>query len=102
MLVVGCLQDSSWLHSELMRVEEKSSCVLCCNMLLSLVCNCNAPCAGGWLPAGHQLDALPELMRVEEESSLWGRIALTCLGWLHLRPLQLHFTGNQLSFLLLF
>lgn len=48
--------------------------------------------AGSWMPTAAQLDALPELMRVEEASSLWGRIALTCLGWLHLRRLQLHFT----------
>jgi hypothetical protein len=53
--------------------------------------------AGFWMPSQAQLDALPELMRVEEASSVWGRIALACLGWLHLRPLQLHFTGVQFA-----
>jgi hypothetical protein len=58
---------------------------------------CHNP-AGSWLPAGAQLNALPELMRVEEASSVWGRIALACLGWMHLRPLQLHFTGKCSTF----
>jgi hypothetical protein len=45
-----------------------------------------------WQPTGEEIEALPELMRVEETSSVWHRIALSCLSCLHLRPLQLHFT----------
>ena len=33
-----------------------------------------------WKPTGAELDALPELMRVEESSSPWLRSLLTCLG----------------------
>lgn len=44
-----------------------------------------------WNPTGQELQALPELFFVQEESSLFCRIALTCLGCLNLRPLTLHF-----------
>jgi hypothetical protein len=53
-------EEASSIHSSLLQHM----------MLLSTVCTCNALCAGGWKPAGHQLDALPELMRVQEKSSL--------------------------------
>jgi hypothetical protein len=33
-----------------------------------------------WRPTGAELDALPELMRVEESSSPWLRSLLTCIG----------------------
>jgi hypothetical protein len=45
-----------------------------------------------WAPSGEELQALPELMRVQEESSCLVRCVLACCGCLNLRPLTLHYS----------
>ncbi|GAQ83979.1 hypothetical protein KFL_001710090 [Klebsormidium nitens] len=44
-----------------------------------------------WRPKGEELEALPTLMRVEEDSGCCTRCLFTCLGCANLRPLKLHF-----------
>lgn len=44
-----------------------------------------------WYPYAEDLKGLDEIMFIQEESSLFNRVFMTCIGCLNLRPLKLHF-----------